>query len=72
MQSEYKLIIMEKTKKINPTDFIIPGFMFIGMGIGYIFNMIAVGLMIGMGTGFLATALYKMYNSKEQSNGKTI
>jgi hypothetical protein len=63
---------MEKANKINPTGFIIPGFMFIGMGIGFIFNIMPVGLLIGLGAGFLATALYKMYNSKEQSNGKTI
>ena len=63
---------METKNKMNPTHFLLPGFMFIGMGIGFIFSMIPVGLMIGMGTGFLATAIYKMYNSKEQSNGKTI
>jgi uncharacterized membrane protein len=66
------IINMEKTNKINPSGFFIPGFMFIGMGIGFIFSMIPVGIMIGMGTGFLATALYKMYNSKGQSNGKAI
>ena len=67
-----KIIDMEKTNKINPTGFFIPGFMFIGIGIGFIFNMIPVVIMIGMGTGFLATAIYKMYNSRGQSNGKAV
>jgi len=63
---------MEKTKKMDPVNFMMPGCMFIGIGIGFIFNAIPVGLMIGMGVGFLLTGFYKMYNSKESKDGKTI
>ena len=52
---------MENKKKMNPSHFFIPGCMFIGMGIGFLIDFMVVGLMIGMGTGFLATAIYKMY-----------
>ena len=63
---------METTKKMNPVSFLLPGCMFIGMGIGFIFNAIPVGLMIGLGVGFIATGFFKMYNPKEDNNGKTI
>ena len=33
------------------------GFMFIGMGLGYLLNNFLVGMFIGMGLGFLARAL---------------
>lgn len=63
---------MEKKNKMKPEHFLMPGCMFIGMGIGFIFNLIPVGLLIGMGIGFLATAIYIMYNSKNSTDGKTI
>lgn len=63
---------MEKTKKMNLSNFLMPGCMFIGMGIGFIFNAIPVGLLIGMGTGFLATGFYQIYHSKENTDGKAI
>ena len=33
------------------------GFMFIGMGLGFYFQQIVVGLFIGMGAGFVAMGL---------------
>jgi hypothetical protein len=63
---------METTKKMNPVNFLLPGCMFIGMGIGFIFNAIPVGLMIGLGVGFLATGIFKMYHPKEENDGKTV
>jgi len=63
---------MEKTKKMNPVNFLMPGCMFIGIGIGFIFNAIPVGLMIGLGVGLLLTGFYKMYNPKESKDGKAI
>lgn len=33
------------------------GCMFIGMGLGFYYNMIAVGMFIGMGIGFLGMGL---------------
>ncbi len=63
---------MEKTNKMNPVNFLMPGCMFIGIGIGFIFNAIPVGLMIGLGVGLLLTGFYKMYNSNESKDGKAI
>lgn len=72
MYGNFKTYTMEKKNINGPIGFILPGCMFIGMGIGFLFNAIPVGLMIGLGTGFLITGFYKMYHSKENSNGKTI
>ena len=38
-------------------DYIFVGLMFLGMGIGYFLNNFLVGLLIGMGIGFIARAL---------------
>jgi len=72
LQSVIKNLDMEKVKKMKPTDFLLPGCMFVGMGIGFLFDAIPVGLMIGLGTGFIITGIYKMYNSKENKDGKTV
>jgi hypothetical protein len=63
---------METKNKMNPSHFLLPGCMFIGMGIGFIFNIVPVGILIGMGVGFLATAIYKMYTPKTEKHGKEI
>ena len=57
---------MEKTKKMNPAQFLMPGCMFIGMGVGFLINYMVVGLFFGLGVGFLATAIYKMYEPKTE------
>jgi hypothetical protein len=36
----------------------IPGCLFIGIGLGMIFNQISVGTMIGLGAGFLVVYLF--------------
>ena len=61
---------MEKINKINPAGFLIPGFMFIGIGIGYIFEAIPVGIMIGLGTGILLSGIFRVLNLMEKNNGK--
>ncbi len=63
---------METSKKMNPVDFLLPGCMFIGIGIGFIFDAIPVGIMIGLGTGLLLSGFIKMYKSKESNHGKAI
>jgi len=54
----------EKTSWMN-SSLLLPGFMFIGMGIGMLFNAIPVGLFIGMGVGFVSIGLIKMLKSQE-------
>ncbi|WP_264521924.1 hypothetical protein [Flavobacterium sp. N1994] len=52
-------------KKRDHIDwYIFIGCMFIGMGIGEAFDSGGVGTMVGMGVGFLASALYKGEKSK--------
>lgn len=38
--------------------------MFIGIGVGLYFNAIAIGVMIGMGVGFIAMGTLKIIRSK--------
>lgn len=59
---------MENKKKLTSTiaGVVFVGFMFIGMGIGFILNAIGAGILIGMGAGFLAMGLvYAIYRSKD-------
>jgi hypothetical protein len=55
-------------KDTNETgNLLFVGFMFIGMGIGFAFDNVAVGTFIGMGGGFIAYAIY----GSEKNNTKT-
>ena len=63
---------METDKKMNPISFLLPGCMFIGIGIGFIFDAIPVGIMIGLGVGLLLTGFLKMNNSKKDGDGKSV
>ena len=40
------------------------GFMFLGMGLGYIFNDRNTGMYIGMGVGFIAMGILSLRNSQ--------
>ena len=52
-------------KKKDEIDwYIFVGCMFIGMGIGAALDKGGVGTMVGMGVGFLASAIYKGEKSK--------
>jgi hypothetical protein len=59
---------MENKKKITSTiaGVVFVGFMFIGLGIGFILNAIVAGILIGMGAGFIAMGIvYALYRSKD-------
>jgi len=47
----------QSKNKIAGTIFI--GCMFIGMGIGMYFDKMTVGIMVGMGVGFIASAIVR-------------
>lgn len=49
-----------ETNKISGIIFI--GIMFIGIGVGKYIDNTTVGTLIGMGVGFLASAIYKSKN----------
>ena len=44
----------------------LPAFMMIGMGLGFLYGNVAIGLFIGMGTGFLVKAILSYRNSINQ------
>ena len=54
----------QEEKNENITWYIFVGCMFVGMGIGAAFDKTGVGTMVGMGVGFLASALYKGEKNK--------
>ncbi len=55
--------IKNRSEMLSWSAFI--GFMFIGMGIGSIFDQTGIGMFIGMGVGYLAEAIIesKMYSN---------
>lgn len=52
-------MVKKKKKEKDPRDYIFPAFVLIGLGIGMFFNQTAVGVLIGVGVGFLALFIVK-------------
>lgn len=57
---------LEKTTWIN-SGVLLPGCMFIGMGIGMLFDATQIGLFIGMGVGFISIGLVKLLKGQESN-----
>lgn len=53
---------MNKVKDITKNPLFI-GSMFIGLGVGFIFDSIPAGLFLGLGFGYIITHLYKSGNN---------
>ncbi len=49
-----------------PVGLVFVGSMFIGMGLGYLFNNFMAGMFVGMGVGFLSMAFVKFNNKPEE------
>jgi hypothetical protein len=47
----------KKSKRKATSGLFIPAGLFIGMGIGFVYNSLVAGLFIGLGAGFLLFAL---------------
>lgn len=46
-------------KKEDHSGLFIPAGLFIGLGLGFVFNQIVAGVLLGLGVGFLLMALVK-------------
>jgi len=57
---------LEKTTWMN-SGLLLPGFMFIGIGTGLLFNAPQIGLFIGMGVGFVSIGLIKLLSGQESN-----
>ncbi|WP_333600152.1 hypothetical protein [Flavobacterium sp.] len=57
---------MENQNKDNNkiAGYIFVGFMFVGIGIGMAFHKAGIGTMVGMGVGFIASAIYRAEKNK--------
>jgi len=58
---------LEKTSWMS-SGVLLPGCMFIGMGIGMLFNATQIGLFIGMGVGFLSIGIIKVLKGQESNS----
>lgn len=54
-------------KKKSPAGLIFTGFMFIGMGVGFLLGQFLPGLFIGMGAGFITMAIINV-NAKRANS----
>lgn len=55
----------EANKNYVKTSWVIlPGCMFIGIGLGFLLGKVQIGLFLGMGVGFLLTGLLSMKKNK--------
>lgn len=52
---------MPKEKKNDAAGLFIPAGLFIGFGLGFVFNNVPAGIFGGLGIGFLLFALAKMF-----------
>lgn len=52
-------------KSISAWGFVLPAFMFAGIGIGLIFGDVKIGLFIGMAVGFLLAGLISWKNQTD-------
>ncbi len=55
----------KKDKRKGAGGVLIPAGLFLGMGIGWIFNYLVQGMFIGLGVGFLAFAIF-MLTTRDQ------
>ena len=59
----------EKTSWMS-SGLLLPGCMFIGMGIGMLFNATQIGLFIGMGAGFVSIGIIKLSSGQESNQNQ--
>ena len=54
----------EKEKSEDYSGLFIPGGLFMGMGLGFVYNQLPAGIFIGLGIGFVLMGLSKMIRKK--------
>jgi hypothetical protein len=55
---------MNQKKKREKGSLFIPAGLFIGMGFGFLYNLIVEGIFLGLGIGFLIYAIIHLFNKK--------
>lgn len=55
----------KRTKQKEKGSLFIPAGLFIGMGFGFLYNLLVEGLFLGLGTGFLIFAITQLFSKKK-------
>ncbi len=59
---------MNKKNLTQASNFIFTGCMFIGIAVGLYYNIVAIGTLIGIGTGFIFRGVINMKTEKNSDN----
>jgi 4-amino-4-deoxy-L-arabinose transferase-like glycosyltransferase len=54
----------EQCKRRRGAGLFIPGFMFIGLGVGILFKNAGAGVLLGLGVGFIIWGIFRIIDSK--------
>lgn len=55
----------KKTKQKEKGSLFIPAGLFLGMGLGFLYDQLMVGLFLGLGVGFLLYAITQLLNKEK-------
>jgi len=55
-----------KKKKDNPGNYMFVGALFVGLGMGMYFGRPDVGVLLGLGVGFLLLAFYHLFSKQSK------
>ena len=54
----------KKQEKSVASGLVIPAGIFVGMGLGFLFDQLVAGLFLGMGVGFLLASLFELIKKR--------
>ncbi|MBL7059109.1 hypothetical protein ISS08_01530 [Candidatus Pacearchaeota archaeon] len=63
-----KKVVSRKKKKEEKgvaSGLVVPAGIFIGMGLGFLYNHLVAGLFLGMGAGFLLASLFELFKKNK-------
>jgi uncharacterized membrane protein len=56
---------MKQKKRREKGSLFIPAGLFIGMGLGFLYDLLVEGIFLGLGIGFLVYAIIHLFSSKK-------